>query len=165
MSSTIAVHVGLLLVSCGFDASPETAGDATLPDRLKAVVGDLASDERRVLAFDGYCPVTLKQRKQWKPGDADVQVVHRGNVFCFASAMEKSAFERDPDRYSPVFSGVDVYVLLTQGKVVLGRREHGVFYKGRTFLFASEASLEAFVQDADAYVALVKLVVPETRFE
>jgi hypothetical protein len=39
------------------------------------------------------------------------------------------------------------------GQLVAGKREHGVFYRDRIYLFADEEALQRFGQRPDEYVA------------
>ena len=48
-------------------------------------------------------------------------------------------------------------------KLVDGRREYGVTYKGRIYLFSSEATLKRFWQTPDRYKSVVGEVMQSTR--
>jgi YHS domain-containing protein len=54
-----------------------------------------------------------------------------------------------------VISGNDPVLAMDGGQAVSGRREHGVFYENRIYLFADEASLQRFYQNPNRYAAEV----------
>jgi protein disulfide-isomerase len=105
------------------------------------------------LGLDGYCPVSLCERQQWVAGDRRWGAIHRGRTYLFAGPEEQRRFFTDPDRYAPVVSGNDVVLATEQGQAVPGRREHGVFYENRVYLFSCEASLDRFARNPGAYAS------------
>ena len=105
------------------------------------------------LGLDGYCPVQLAQQQCWVPGDTRWGARHRGRTYLFAGPDEQRRFLADPDQYAPVLSGNDVVLAVSQGQMVPGRREHGVWYQGRVYLFSSEVSFERFNADPQRYAA------------
>ncbi len=105
------------------------------------------------LGLSGYCPVTMVERKAWAMGDKAWGVVHRGRTYLFLGPQEKDKFLADPDRYSPVMSGLDPVLALDNQLSVPGKREFGVFLGGRIYLFADEASLQRFQQNPKRYAA------------
>ncbi|MEX0978329.1 MAG: hypothetical protein WDZ48_05740, partial [Pirellulales bacterium] len=104
------------------------------------------------VGLDGNCPVTLIERKRWVVGHPAYGVVHRGRTYLFLGPQEKDKFLADPDRYSPVLSGVDPVLALDNRTAVPGRREFGVFgADGRVYLFADDASRARFEQNERHY--------------
>ena len=77
---------------------------------------------------------------------------HRGLLYFFAGPEEQRRFFADPDRYAPAVSGSDI-VLATAGQVVPGRREFGVYYGGRVYLFSSEATRAKFEENPAPYAS------------
>jgi YHS domain-containing protein len=106
--------------------------------------------------MDGFCPVTLKQKQEWAPGDKRYGVVHRGCLYLFAGPQEQQQFWADPDRFSPVLSGIDPVLALDNGATVQGQREHGVEYNGQVYLFSSESTLQHFSRNPDRYAGGVR---------
>jgi protein disulfide-isomerase len=106
------------------------------------------------LALDGYCPVSLVEKHKWVPGDKRYGANHLGRVYLFAGPEEQSKFFANAnfDRYAPVASGVDVVMAAEEHKMVPGKREHGVFFKDRIFLFANEASVQKFYTNPFFYM-------------
>lgn len=105
------------------------------------------------VGLDGYCPVILKEQKRWVAGDRRWGAIHRGRTYLFTGPEEQKKFLASPDTYAPVISGNDPVLALDGGQVVSGRREHGVFYENRIYLFADEASLQRFYQNPNRYAA------------
>ncbi len=103
------------------------------------------------LALDGYCPVALADRDTWEAGDARWGAFHRGRTYLFHSESHQRRFLADPDRFSPVLSGVDPLRYFEDGVVALGQRGHGMWFRGKMYLFADEASLERFQRRPDYY--------------
>lgn len=103
------------------------------------------------LALDGYCPVTLVDKRQWQAGDKLWGAIHRGRTYLFTSEAAQKAFLADPDRYSPVLSGNDPVMRLEHHQDVPGKREHGAFYNDRIYLFASEETFQQFDRDPARY--------------
>ncbi|MFP6649207.1 MAG: DUF255 domain-containing protein [Pirellulaceae bacterium] len=119
------------------------------------------------LGLGGYCPVTLlgtpQQAGNWVIGDRRWGVVHRDRLYLFAAAAQRDQFLLDPDRYSPVISGYDPVQLTEHRQLVDGRREYGVTYRGRIYVFASEATLNRFYQSPGKYESAVDAAMQSTR--
>ncbi|MBN1394683.1 MAG: DUF255 domain-containing protein [Pirellulales bacterium] len=107
------------------------------------------------LCLDGYCPVSLCEKQQWIPGDLRWGAIHRGRTYLFSGPEEQRRFFGDPDRFAPVGSGNDIVLAAEQGRAVSGRREHGVFYGNRVYLFSSEESLARFAEKPEVYSSQV----------
>ncbi len=165
MTHAIVIPFGLFLIALRLDGPLPLQGDLPNTKTFRALVDGLSKSESPVVALDGYCPVVLKDKKQWQAGDVRFTAVHRGRMFYFASELEQARFLGAPDSYSPVLSGADPYLLLEHRNVVFGKREHGVFYNGRIVLFASEESLAAFSKEPQSYARRLKLVAPDIRLE
>jgi YHS domain-containing protein/thioredoxin-related protein len=103
------------------------------------------------LALEGFCPVTLSDKDSWVPGDRRWGAIHRGRVYLFASPSHQKQFLDDPDRYSPVLSGYDPTRFIDRGEPIEGNRQHGMWFRGRMYLFAEEASLERFQRSPEYY--------------
>jgi len=102
-------------------------------------------------ALDGFCPVTLLEQESWVKGDPRWGVLHRGSVYLFLSEQHMQRFQADPDRYAPVLSGFDPARYIDRGELVPGKRAHGNWFRGKTYLFADKASQERFEQMPEYY--------------
>lgn len=103
------------------------------------------------LALDGFCPVTLVERKKWLSGDARWGAIHRGRTYLFVGQQEQQAFLATPDRYAPVLNGIDPVVALDRQQELLGKREFGAFLDNQIYLFSSEASYRQFKKNPARY--------------
>jgi len=106
--------------------------------------------------LEGYCPVTLIEQSLWQKGDDRWGAIHRGRTYLFASEQQQQRFLANPDRYSPVMSGIDSVQFSEGGMTVDGKRKHGVLYKEQMYLFADEASLERFWAAPEKYTATIR---------
>ena len=105
------------------------------------------------LALEGYCPVTLLEQRVWQEGDPKIGIIHRQRLYLFANEEAKQRFWANPDNYSPVCRGHDPVLVLDHNQAVPGRREYGVFYGKRIYLFANEATRQQFEQNPKRYEA------------
>jgi len=108
------------------------------------------------LAFEGYCPATLKHARKWVQGDLKFGAIHRGRTYLFAGEAQRQQFLANPDAYSPVFSGIDPVKLLDENKTVEGQRKFGYEYRGAFYLFSSQESMTRFEGKPDQYAAAVR---------
>lgn len=101
--------------------------------------------------LEGYCPVTLQIEGQWAKGDAELRAEFQGRTYFFASGEYHAKFLDDPFRFAPAFGGMDVVQQADVGVLADGFRQHGVFFRNRVFLFASEEHLQQFWTDPMKY--------------
>ncbi len=103
------------------------------------------------LALDGYCPVTLAEEEKWEKGNPAWGALHRGRTYLFNGQQQQQLFLADPDRYSPVLSGYDSTRYVDAGEPVPGLRQHGMWFRGKIYLFADEGSLDQFARNPEHY--------------
>ncbi len=113
------------------------------------------------LGLDGYCPVQLiddmqSNRHQWTLGDRRWGAIHRGRTYLFCSSEHQRRFLADPDRYAPVISGNDIVLAVDRQQNVQGRREWGVLFRNKVYLFAGEESLERFSASPNHYAEAIQ---------
>jgi thioredoxin-related protein/YHS domain-containing protein len=113
--------------------------------------GAVPPEQEFRIALDGFCAVSLTVRETWQQGDPRWGAYHRGRTYLFASPDFRQQFMADPDRYSPVLAGYDPTRFIDHGDPVEGQRQHGMWFRGRMYLFAEEASLERFQRSPDYY--------------
>ena len=115
------------------------------------------------LGIDGFCPVTLYSNKKWRKGDPRFGAIHRDRTYLFADAASRDQFLANPDKYSPMLSGYDPVKFIDQGQLVVGRRQHGVWYHDQMYLFADEATLQRFWTDPERFVPRVEQAMRATN--
>jgi protein disulfide-isomerase len=106
--------------------------------------------------MDGYCPVTLLEDNRWQRGNSRWGAIHRGRTYLFASQEYQRRFIESPDRYSPVLAGIDPVMLVDQGKVITGKRAHGVVFDDHVYLFSSEEALRKFWSAPETYAQPIR---------
>ncbi|NIP86496.1 MAG: hypothetical protein GTO03_13385, partial [Planctomycetales bacterium] len=112
------------------------------------------------LGLDGTCPVELVDNERWIAGDRRWGAIHRGRLYLFTSQAHQQKFLANPDYYSPAISGHDPVLAVDQRQLVAGKRQHGLFYDKRVFLFANEQTLARFYQDPLRYAEGIRQVGP-----
>jgi YHS domain-containing protein/thiol-disulfide isomerase/thioredoxin len=120
----------------------------------QAVVAAPAGDAP--VGLEGYSPVALAEQHRWQLGDRRWGVVHRGRTYLFSAPEEQQKFLANPDRYSPAFSGRDVVAALDYGQEVEGKRQFGVEYQGRVYLFSNIGSQRQFSENTTRYVTPIQ---------
>ncbi|MCY2963187.1 MAG: hypothetical protein NT069_05950, partial [Planctomycetota bacterium] len=101
----------------------------------------------------GYCPVTLKDTRQMAQASPEFASQFGGRRYEFASAEAKQAFDANPRRYLPAMNGQDV-VRLSQGeRGIEGTLDHAAWYRGKLYLFASDETLQVFVNSPSDFVS------------
>lgn len=107
-------------------------------------------------AFDGYCPVSLKETQKWVRGKQAFGAIHRNQTFLFASKRQQQQFLVSPDAYSPVFSGNDPVKMLDENIKMLGKRQFGCKHRGAFYLFSSKETMERFISQPNKYSTAVR---------
>jgi YHS domain-containing protein len=146
-------------------ASPSVGATAGIAGAAAATVAAAEPARRQApqlpagsppLAFDGNCPVTLKNLNHWTMGDAQYGAVHRGRTYLFAGAEQRDQFLANPDSYSPVFAGLDPVLLIDKQQSVEGKRSLGWRYGESFYLFSSEETKQKFKESPHVYAAGVR---------
>ena len=108
------------------------------------------------LAFEGYCPVSMRSMWKWVPGDARYGAIHRGRTYWFAGPKEQQQFLANPDYYSPALSGLDPVMAIDHKQSIPGMREHSLDYDNQFYMFSSEATLQQFSANPEKYATGVR---------
>jgi protein disulfide-isomerase len=108
------------------------------------------------LAFDGFCPVSMRATWKWVAGDPRYGAIHRGRTYWFAGQKEQQQFLANPDYYSPVLSGLDPVMALDHKQSIPGIREHSLDYDNQFYMFSSEATLQQFSANPEKYATGVR---------
>lgn len=113
------------------------------------------------VALEGDCPVTLLKETKWIKGNEQLGAVHRGRLYLFASAEAQAEFLRDPESYSPLLAGFDPVSFHEQGKLVDGKKSHGVFMtrdgKQQVVLFENEVTRGKFRANPIVYLEAIRV--------
>ncbi|MDY0170222.1 MAG: hypothetical protein RBS80_27005 [Thermoguttaceae bacterium] len=103
------------------------------------------------LMLDGFCPVTLSNLGQWRPGRREHMAVYLDRTFHMAGPEERRQFLADPSRFAPMFGGIDPVVVVDEQRWTPGSIQYSAVYKGRIYMFSSKANLERFQGDPHRY--------------
>jgi thiol-disulfide isomerase/thioredoxin/YHS domain-containing protein len=121
----------------------------------------VADSSAMLLAMDGYCPVTLRATRAWKPGSSEIFFEHDGQIFFFTAAQKRDEFKANPGRFAPRHLGCDPVVLAHSDVAVRGSVKFGAFYEGELYLFESADSRAKFRKDPARYARLQHALKPE----
>ncbi len=105
----------------------------------------------RQAAFGGVCLVTLRDHRKLVRGDQQFSMTYRGIPVSFAGQEELRKFKASPEHYWPEHDGLCV-VSAKHGDRVAGRPEFGVTFREHVWMFATQADMQAFVQDPQSYL-------------
>ncbi len=117
--------------------------DENQPDTTKSDSSEATIDPP-LIGLDGFCPVRLHDKREWKPGQENITADHRGVRYLFASEADRAAFLKDPSRYAPQDLGCDPVILTKDQKAVTGSIRFGAFFDNRLYLFTTAANRDRF---------------------
>lgn len=105
------------------------------------------------LVLRGYDVVAYGSQAQAVPGLPQFRAEYEGATYQFATAENRAAFQREPQRYQPAYHGFDatgiVYAIPVAGDPTVFKR-----IDGRTFIFSDAASRAAFELDVAGNIAM-----------
>lgn len=145
-------------------SSPQATASASSPSPSTRLPGQLVSHsnapknaaapsqpEASVPALSGFCPVALISGGQWVEGKPEHAVRHRGRVYFLSNPEAVQSFLRSPDAYSPVLSGYDPLIFLSQGRLVEGSVYDGLKdpTQNQILLFATPENKAFFQENFD----------------
>jgi hypothetical protein len=108
----------------------------------------LPAQDQTVELYDGLDPVELLAGRE-VPGDDSITAVHAGYKFLFASATNRSTFEKDSARYEPANGGT----CARMGPLTMGVPALFAVHEGRIYLFGSGDCRKAFTAAPTKYLA------------
>lgn len=103
------------------------------------------------VGLKGFCPVKLRDQRELVDAQPGYEAMYRGQKFLFSDIESRAKFEQNPTRYAPAAYGADVVALLRDKNVVEGTLDFAAWYKGRLYLFGSEASHDTFVEKPEDF--------------
>lgn len=130
-----------------YSMQPQFAGAPQQPAAPQMV----PSAEAPPVVLDGCCAVSMIEQKRLKKADPRFGAVHRGRTYLFVSEEEQKKFLADPDRYAVVLSGYDTVRFSKTGELVEGKRQYGMMFQQKIYLFADEEGLNQFSASPQFY--------------
>jgi YHS domain-containing protein len=103
------------------------------------------------LALKGYCPVELTRYGRWREGNPRFAVVYQGQIYRFSGSKERQQFLAAPENFIPACGGRDPVVLTKEKRSLPGQVNYCAKYRGRIYLFASEATEKEFQRHPERY--------------
>jgi YHS domain-containing protein len=107
---------------------------------------NLVNVDKAGLALQGHDPVAFFTDNQPVKGRPELQSVHRGATYRFATAANKARFDKDPDKHAPAFGGFCAYGV-SKNKLVGVNVEAFQIVEGRLLLQYSKGVRNDFNQD------------------
>lgn len=114
IGATIALTA---LAGLGAGGPVTDSGATGIADLSDAVVVKIRQDRFQLthkdLAIGGYDPVSYFPEGGAEPakGSKDIELVHKGVRYRFASAEHRDAFKANPDKYEPAYGGWCAYAM------------------------------------------------------
>ncbi len=107
---------------------------------------EIIADPNSGAALFGFDPVAYFLEQRAVPGRPQLQTVHAGRVWHFASPANQAAFEADPQPYMPAFGGHDP-LGIAAGFAVAGNPHTFAVADNRLFLFRDDSSRAIFLRE------------------
>jgi len=104
------------------------------------------------LAIQGYDPVADFNEGKPVKGREGPQLMWIGTTWRFASAANREAFERDPQKYAPQYGGYCAYAA-SQGYVAPTDPSAFTLHEGKLYLNYSRQVREIWEQDKPGYIS------------
>jgi YHS domain-containing protein/thioredoxin-related protein len=111
-------------------------------------------DAKPVIGLDGYSPVSLSKRREWKRGSAKFAWDFKDVTYYMASREELIEFRNNPEAYAPRLLGCDPVILWESDKAVAGDIRYGAFFDEELFLFKSDERRRQFKASPEKYTRL-----------
>ncbi|QDU43525.1 Thioredoxin-like protein [Symmachiella dynata] len=117
------------------------------------------------IGLRGFCPVTLWNSREWKPGRPEYSMTFKGLTYHMYSAQALAEFEQNPRQFAPRLMGCDPVVMSAKNLANPGSTSFGAFYDGELYLFESDESRRQFKLDPERYskIRQVKLPKPQSQ--
>ena len=104
-----------------------------------------AEEEKRPPALKGYCPASYLLVGKAVQGDPTYQSTYAGELYHFANAEAKKAFDADPEKYLPQFGGLCLTALGgSYGNRFASDPEIFEIVDEKVYLFSSERARRAY---------------------
>ena len=104
------------------------------------------------LGTDGYDLVAYFEKGKAVRGDSQHAVEHAGQRWLFSSAKHLKLFEKNPDKYLPVY-GSHCAFGASRGYLVRGDPQAWTVHNGKLYLNYSKAVRRTWLKNPDRYIA------------
>lgn len=139
-----------VIVLFGCAVQPATGQQRLLPSglpKLPQIGEEMLRHIPSGLALRGFDPVAYHLGHGPVAGLPELELVHDGAVWRFATAANRDAFRDAPEIYEPRFAGFDASAV-GDGRAVDADPLRFTILEARLYFFRNEESLSRFVSDA-----------------
>lgn len=149
----------------GHPTSGPSEGGRAMPvvesPSVKSPSATTSAPEASVPSLSGYCPIGLFVDGQWIEGKPEFAVRHRGRIYLLSSASAVQKFLAAPDRCTPVLSGYDPLIFISQGRLVEGSVYDGLKdpKHNQILLFATPENKKFFQENYDRLAAELAVIL------
>lgn len=110
------------------------------------------AEARETAGLRGFCCVALRQQRALIETRPQFHATHQGQKYYFSSLAAKTAFEKAPDLFVPVYQGKDAVALIDEEETLPGTLDFAAWYQGRLYLFSTRENLDQFKESPEDYV-------------
>lgn len=111
----------------------------------------IASGDLPPMTMGGYCPVALRLRGTWEPGDPRLAAEFDGRQYLLSGPRELTIFAASPQRFVPTLGGDCIVTFAESGRRVPGRLDEGIVFRDRIFLFSTADAHARFEAEPGAF--------------
>lgn len=104
------------------------------------------------VALEGYCPVTLHDRREWVEGREQFAAAFDGKWYYFADERQRAIFAAAPETYVPVLAGDCPVTFVETGQRVPGELRHGLMFNDRMYFLAGFEQVAEFQRAPQKYI-------------
>ena len=138
------------VVALSAESPPDVQGQSLALDAARA--SRAARNAPRIpLVADGYCVVTLRDARKWRPGDSRAATLFDGREYRFAGPREQAIFLAAPESYAPVLGGDCPVTYAESNERRAGQLRFAALHRGRIYFFADETCLHRFTQQPQLF--------------
>ncbi len=114
----------------------------------------LIASRGNIKGLKGFCPVALRDNRLLVDARPEFSSSYKSMNYQFASLENKLKFDREPAKYAPAAGGSDIVMLVDQQDDKEGTLDFASWYKGRLYLFSSQANMGIFMKTPALYVGV-----------
>jgi YHS domain-containing protein len=118
-------------------------------------------NEKDGVALDGYDPVAYFTDGKAVRGTAENSFEHRGSLFRFASAANRDAFARDPEKFAPQYGGYCAFGA-SRGYKADTQPTAFTVLDGKLYLNYDATVQRTWLKDPGGYIRKADALWPET---
>ncbi len=119
------------------------------------------ADGTMAIGLNGYSPVLLRKKRQWKRGTTDFTHEYKGVLYFLTSEDELVEFKKNPQKYAPRLLGCDPIILWETDRAIAGSTQFGAYYDSELYLFTSQSTRDQFKKTPHKYTRTRHVIRPQ----